>query len=1683
MSGGRIAISGFEYQGIVVLDLLFDHFDRHGADGRVRPEGLDDVDLIWSENGVDCHCHVQVKKPRENTAGVARNEPWRLSEVADELLPNTLSQLAGTQKRQVWILGDGVDSQVERLAAAGTAAADVEPDLYWSVVHRLARATISTELRGTQRNTLLRWRFVDPSADSQGKRDRLVAEYSRMLHDAGIGPDVIRCYQDRVAWSDLHLPDVLPRIEIRQAYGSEAEVGARFRNRLQREFDLPPSVVEDSLFGNLRSFINDVSTDPNAVIDRIGFEAQLRSAWPQMSAASEPPVLSANAIERPDLRDSLVSRGVATVTEVIGISGSGKTTLAAQAAAAMADHEPDRLPIYVRVRHDAALRDVLSGVAFLLLRRGVPELFAPAVGSRPADDSVIDQLANLCSNLPRPVQLLLDLSEGSCNAQFARDLARFARALQPGSCRVVVFGQESSFITLSAAEIQAAGIGMVNMRGFTWNEFARLVQQHHTNVDLAALHDVFRRVTVGGPSGMPAQLADALARLPSLEAMHLIVNQAPEDMVSAAEQSRFNQLAAAIRPAAERLVCFAVPFRRQQAEAAFPDQNVGAAITALVALGLLRRDAEGLLEMHETVRAGLESAIAPNLRQGAHEALADLYSQSDIAAQIFHLSKAGREGDADRLARETFLSGKSWRSLAGYVVRRALVTVEEIANVAAQSEPIDDFYLLSFVVSAQAEEGADSLFMSLLFQQRDRYFADYRWAERVIEVVLALNPGRFEELLHLTVNQAPNAEARREALAWLLIASRRQRYRASPEIINFIRSQQPEVQRQLLPLLLQDGRRDALLLAFELYALPIDEATNRREWAGSAKLLVDRREDVVEILAALPNRPASQAAALRSLGFGALGALLWTARHQLRGFCVAILASDGEEVRIRAMAWRVLLFIGHAALGTLVDPLAPAPIPGDEALLGPVFARDSYDAARFEDQLLDSRASAHSRFAALSVLWLLDVDLGALRSRLTALVNDPLAGTWDTFFLLLFNKQPFAAGIPLLQANLASPPERALPAATMAVALREVAEKPWPEVTSLLLHGVQHVHSMIRSAAAWGLARRRAPDAAAALRAQLVVETDSAVAELLVRAIAASGPGAADDLATPFASDGIVLWQCLVAGRTRQIGYASRLVAQATDTSASWSTRRAAIWSAGRLPFDAALAQIAPMVLAEPAPAAFEHDTRLEAFVLLAELLQTDITGLMPAGEAYFVDTATIVLEGWWDQLLFRASLPAPAEAAQWLYAALASDPSPAGIRRFYNSLHLPLLHAATVRAYGLCGRAAEIEQVLVQTPSVWLATKCMMQLHGLLGNDPNFGSRLRAILSIARCAGDDSLVRVADELTARPNPPATQMAGAKVAVASAPTVAPNRPLGYGEVSRALRGASGLFDTSRPVSLAPMSREDVQRLVALADPSLDSTVHAERFTAGLVFTRGGHVVGQTSFTAANSPSIPERLRPAIAASNRFGLPMPWHSERLRWPWVDSYSVDFLASLGLQGNADRFYEALEADADVLLPALSRPAGLAAAGHLLDDRLAVALHQCSLLGDEPFFESVCILTFKLSRVAAVPVLTGLLQRWVSAHFVKSPDLQVDKPETWRGFMRLSEHLAFRDIADWRKSLERVLTTSMDSFRKQSLIEVLMVEPGSYVLIEEQLAQEEDWGHFRRSNVDALDASAERLFNQTR
>lgn len=1681
MSGGRIAISGFDYQAIVILDQLFDHFDQHRGDAWARPEGKDDLDLVWTENGHDHRRHVQVKKPRETDHGVLKNQPWRLSEVAHELLPNTLNQLATSDSQQAWILGDAVLPEVRRLVVAGSAAADREADLYWPVVHLMARAAILDQLPDGQRRTLLQWRFRNPPSIANDARDLLIASYGQMLDAANAGAEVVRRYQEKVAWIHLCLPGVLARVEILDDYGSEAEVSLRFRDRLQCEYRLTAEVVEHNLFGNFRSFINDVAKRPGEMIDRRGFEMQLRSAWPQMSAATEPPIPPAHGILRPDLTDGLVKPGVATVIEVIGISGSGKTTLAAQAAAALEDYDPGRLPIYVRVRADAAFRDVMSGISFHLLRRGIPDLFGLAVENKPADETVIDRLAEICSGLSRPVLLLLDLAEGACNAQFGRDLGRFARALTPGSCRLVVFGQQSTFSGLSPVEIDSAGILAINMRGFRREEFIRLVGHYHLNADRGILWDIFNRVTVSRPAGLYAQLAEALARQSSLDTMLAIASRPPEEMVSAAEQNRFNLLAPGIRSAAERLVCFALPFRRHDAEAAFPSENVGAAIKALVDLGLLRMETEGLLEMHETVRAGLESGIAQTVRQSAHGALAEWYGgQGDIAAQIFHLDKAGRSAEADILGRETFLRGEAWRSLASYLTRRALVSAQEVVAVAARPERIADFYLLRSILQELAPEDVDVLLMDLLTQQRSRYFGDHDWARPVVEAILALNPSRFQDLLVFTVTQAANVAERRQGLTWLLIAARYGRLTSTAEIVGFAKSQPEDIQRLLLPVLLLAGGRAALALAFEIFARPTDDETRRdAPWSG-VKLTVERREDVVEILAALPKMAASTMIATRSLGFGPIGSLIWAARRQLRPFCVDILGTDDGETEVKSTAWRVLIFIGHPALETLVESLAPDSIPQEYALLGPAFAPAAYNAGRYEELLLNPSALAPLRQAALAVLLFLNVDLGSLRSRLATLPADPLAGFWDSFFVLLFVKQPFAAGVPILRAELASPSAVPLPPPFLVSCLIAVAETSWSDVTDLLMEGVQHGDPSVRSASAAGLARRRSPRAAEVLRHQINVEPDPKVVPLLAQAITACGPTSTNDLMSRFASPELALWQCIIAMRTGEVGFAPQLVKLATDSSVNWVVRRAAIWAAGRLPFAEALQMIAPAVLAESTPLTIDLDDNLQAHASLSGMLQNGVSGLLSEGEANFIAFIAPALELQWSDLLAMGNLPSPFDAARWLYTSLMTDPSPASAQRLLNGVHTPLLHAAVVRAFRLCGHTQGIEDVLASTSSVWLAVKCLQERRRVRDNDPDLCQRLRRILVSSPCSDSSLLGRIVAEMEAGHRQSGTVLSASPVP--KLPEPAPSLLLDYSAAVHALRGVPDFeIDAGQPIALSRLDYEEVQRLVALADPANDSPTAVVHFTPMMTFTPGGHIVGQESSTSTGGTSIPERLRPAIAAANRFELPMPWHGERLRWPWIGTYGTQFIASLGAQGDADRLYQALDSDADILLPFLGSLDGIKATAPLLDERLAPILHRYLLLGDDAFFESLCNLVQRISSPVAVPLLSGLLARWASRFDVTSSLLQAENIELWRGFARLREHPRFRDVAGWRKTLEHVLAANMWWFHKQDIVRILEGDPGSYVTVESRLSREENWVHFNHSEIDSLDEAADKLFHE--
>lgn len=159
------------------------------------------------------------------------------------------------------------------------------------------------------------------------------------------------------------------------------------------------------------------------------------------------------------------------------------------------------------------------------------------------------------------------------------------------------------------------------------------------------------------------------------------------------------------------------------------------------------------------------------------------------------------------------------------------------------------------------------------------------------------------------------------------------------------------------------------------------------------------------------------------------------------------------------------------------------------------------------------------------------------------------------------------------------------------------------------------------------------------------------------------------------------------------------------------------------------------------------------------------------------------------------------------------------------------------------------------------------------------------------------------------------------------------------------------------------------------------------------------------------------------------------------------------------------------------------GLKATQSLLDARLAPILQRYLLLGDDRLFESLCNLVKPISSPEAVPLLSGLLGRWASRFDPKSPLLQGEKIELWRGFARLREHPRFCEVAGWRTTLERVLTANMQWFHKQNIVRVLERDPGSYVIVEARLSREENWLHLMVCEIDSLDEAAERLFGEAR
>jgi hypothetical protein len=221
--------------------------------------------------------------------------------------------------------------------------------------------------------------------------------------------------------------------------------------------------------------------------------------------------------------------------------------------------------------------------------------------------------------------------------------------------------------------------------------------------------------------------------------------------------------------------------------------------------------------------------------------------------------------------------------------------------------------------------------------------------------------------------------------------------------------------------------------------------------------------------------------------------------------------------------------------------------------------------------------------AAAFVLASAGADLGDIYLRLKAIESDPQkAQGWDFWFLTLCIQAPFPGAIPLLEDFMKSADQSGIH--IIVSALMKLGELPVPTATAMLIRALDHPNLRVRQCAAIGLSQRRARPALASLINQSAKEGVEALGAGLATAIVASGPRSVADLQDRHHSPEIEIWRCILAMRLRDTSIADRIVTIAGDPAQNWQLRRAAIFAAGRLPYEAALERIVPVVMAERSP-------------------------------------------------------------------------------------------------------------------------------------------------------------------------------------------------------------------------------------------------------------------------------------------------------------------------------------------------------------------------------------------------------------------------------------------------------------------------------------------------------------------
>jgi tetratricopeptide (TPR) repeat protein/RecA/RadA recombinase len=1680
VSGGIHAIKGFDYQATVILDLLFEHFDRRGASARARPEGLDDLELSWNEGANLRRLHVQIKKPSEDMDGKRVPSSWTVSEVTRDLLAASLAHLAGNEDEQIWILGDAVGDDVSQLVSAGADAPTAAPGPYFQAIHLLARIEVGITQRWAVLGSL--------PADPEEALATVIDQLARRAREAKVEDTVVSAYGAATRRLHAILPDVLERICVRSTFGTEEEVRERVLLRLEDRYHLDRRVVRDTLFRNLRGFINDISKQPGRSFDAAELELELRSVWPVMIPIKTPPPLAAYHVPRPDLIQRMVAPRRGKAVEVVGISGSGKTSLAAEAVAQLQADAPQRAVYYAEVQTGESLRDVLAGVAFHLRRAGTTEPFGLAVRQGLTSEQVISDLARALSLLERPALLLLDLAQGTCSPSFARDLASFIKSLTSSRFQLVVLGQERPFRELLPFEQEEHGIEHIDVRGFAYEEFVTLVERFHPAPDRTVLWNVFQRLAAGRSAGLFAMLAYSLARADSLAKMQEIAALPADSILRHAEQQRFARLSEGALPAARKLVCFLLPFRRRDAEEVFPEENVGCAIRELLDAGLLRPFDDERLEMHETVRAGLEEAVAPAVRRRAHGALAAWYGKLGlVTAAILHLDKAGCAEEAHARARETFCAGKHWSSLASYVAEHGLVSPEEVTAWLVRTDKVTGRYLLPELLGHLAGPTTAEELIGAIREQAERFDGDFAWASQMVEAALACDSTKLHELILFALERREAVDGRQYArLGPLRAGARRSNVRIDRRVLDLFDRQDAQVKLRLVALLLLDKRRDVMRPVFDFIASHNEPVEWR--WIGDVgspelPLRLERPADVVELLAALPLVEPSRMLVSRSALLGPFTGFVWGQRRILQPQCIGILQEGAHDEVVLENAIRLLVFFTERTLLSLCEPLlGRRDRLGTLAKMIPALVPGLADRKVYEARLFDAGRDVAERAGDLMILSAVGVELDELLARIEEREPEHKQ-LWDFLFLLQAVQRPFGGAVRLLEDALSSCTEEQ--SAMLGAVLMKLGELPLPSVTDLLVRALASPWARVRVGACRALTQRRSRRALPALLALGERESHPLIAQIAAVAAVASGPRSVGELTPLWArSPDVEPWRWVLTARLRDASQGDAIVEAATDPTKHWQIRRAAILAAGRLPYAVAMAKIAPRLLRERSPFEMDQNSALLGHMALASLTLAESAAMRSrfvAGKARFVRVFGDILESWWKDALSRDDgLPSGSDAAGWLFDRLAHHGWPArqdAPDRVIDELHVPILQAAVLRSLRLCGELDLIEEQISSAHHVWLFMRCVVER----AKADDFGAellgRLRRRASASPWGRSPFVSNLLSNLERRPRHEAVFVDRSQATQEASQEVSRVR---YDDVIAALTGDHLALLHRSPIVMEDLSAERCESLARLLDPRHDYTVTVTTTDPVLELLPGGYSIDGARYEQrGNREEVRASLRPALAAANRFGVEIAWHRELMA---KDEYLHGLMDCLAALDDPARFYGELANHEDVMMPYLADVQHAGCVMKYVDARMVPSLKRYAGFGGDAVLEALCTMAARITSQEIDDVLAALFHRWTQRFEPGRPTAQHEENHAlWRAFHRLAEHPRLRFVEGYDARLMEIAGLPLPRNHKDPVTRALQDRPRAYTMIESMLLRSAPFETYFRDEVDRFDEAADKLFGQ--